>query len=249
MKKSIILTVIAASALGIAACGQTTSPTALPEVVKVQNVENNSITVNSKEEVKVVPDIAQLEFGVTTEAADAESCQTKNAEETNKVITLLKSLGLEDTQIQTNGYGLNPQYDWSGNSQKLIGYEMTTNITLTGLPIDQVGKLINDSVTSGVNQINSITYKSSNYDTSYQEALTLAVASAKTKAEAIAAASGSTLGPVISVEELNNNTDPRYTNYNTANKEMALDSAAGSPAVMPGQLAVEAHVIVSFQIQ
>ena len=66
---------------------------------------------------------------------------------------------------------------------------MNTEITVSDIPIDQAGEILSQSVTAGVNQIESVTYFSSQYDENYQEALKGAVAMARSKAEAMAEAS------------------------------------------------------------
>ena len=185
----------AVSAIGLTACTQGSASAPIPDTIKVENVKDNVITVQSTEEVKVVPDMAELVFSVTTQAADAN-----------------------------------------------------TTITVSDIPIDQAGTLISSSVEAGINSISQVTYLSSKYDETYQQALKNAIASAKVKAEAIAEAGGCTLGPVVHVEEYNDNQIARYSTYkNAATEDMA--AGAASMSVEPGQLSVEARVTVEFEIQ
>ena len=64
---------------------------------------------------------------------------------------------------------------------------------MSDIPIDQAGTLISSSGEAGINSISQVTYLSSKYDETYQQALKNAIASAKVKAEAIAEAGGCTL--------------------------------------------------------
>ena len=163
------------------------------------------------------------------------------------VISFLKGTGIAETSIQTSNYGLDPIYDWN-SGRTITGYEMNTTITVSDIPIDQAGTLISSSVEAGINSISQVTYLSSKYDESYQQALKNAIASAKVKAEAIAEAGGCTLGPVVHVEEYNDNQIARYSTYkNAVTEDMAAGAAAMS--VEPGQLSVEARVTVEFEIQ
>ena len=66
-------------------------------------------------------------------------------------------------------------------------------------------------MTAGVNQIESVTYFSSQYDESYQEALKGAVAMARSKAEAMAEASGKKLSSVVDIQEYGYNPQARYS--------------------------------------
>ena len=237
----------AVSAIGLTACTQGSTTAPIPDSIKVENVKDNVITVQSTEEVKVVPDMAELVFSVTTQAADAKACQEQNSKDLDNVISFLKGTGIAETSIQTSNYGLDPIYDWN-SGRTITGYEMNTTITVSDIPIDQAGTLISSSVEAGINSISQVTYLSSKYDETYQQALKNAIASAKVKAEAIAEAGGCTLGPVVHVEEYNDNQIARYSTYkNAAVEDMA--AGAASMSVEPGQLSVEARVTVEFEIQ
>lgn len=242
-KRSAFAAVIAAGAITLSACSQ--AP--FPDTIKVQNTENQVITVQSAETVKVVPDMAEITLAVYTQAADAKTCQDQNKQDLDKTLAVLESAGIEKTSIQTSNYGLDPVYDW--NSGKTItGYEMNTNITVSDLPIDQVGGLITSCVDAGINRIQSVDYLSSKYDESYQEALKNAMASAKLKAQAIAEAGGASLGGVVHVEEYSSSQQARYNGYQrSAAMESAMDTAA-SIAVEPGQIGIEARISVNYEI-
>ena len=98
----------AVSAIGLTACTQGSASAPIPDTIKVENVKDNVITVQSTEEVKVVPDMAELVFSVTTQAADAKACQEQNSKDLDHVISFLKGTGIAETSIQTSNYGLDP---------------------------------------------------------------------------------------------------------------------------------------------
>ena len=142
----------AVSAIGLTACTQGSASAPIPDTIKVENVKDNVITVQSTEEVKVVPDMAELVFSVTTQAADAKACQEQNSKDLDHVISFLKGTGIAETSIQTSNYGLDPIYDWN-SGRTITGYEMNTTITVSDIPIDQAGTLISSSVEAGINSI------------------------------------------------------------------------------------------------
>ena len=113
-------------AVSLAGCSTTVS---VPDTVKVENVGDSSdgkITMDSSETVKIVPDMAKIVFAVRSEAKAADECQQKNTESLNSLTEYLKGQGIDEKSITTSGYYLNPRYDWSSNTRKLIGYEMQT---------------------------------------------------------------------------------------------------------------------------
>ena len=266
-RKTVFLAASILTLLSVAGCGTSTSSAETdiaPLSAEQSEVSSftvspignnqNTITVNSSETVTVIPDIAQVIYAVRTEAKDAAGCQQKNTEDVNQVVTLLKNLGVAETSIQTSDYYMYPIYNYSNNTQRITGYEATTSLTVSDLPIEHLGNILTESVNAGINNIQSITYQSSQYDESYTEALTLAVASARKKAEALASAGGCTLGGVANIRENSNYSEARYTDNAlasqmrsySATKEMALEDSAN---IMPGEVDVEVHITVEYFIQ
>ena len=253
MKKTVytagISAAVAAAALGLGGCG---AGAQMPDTLKVQNVgaAENVITVTGREEVKVVPDMAQIEYAVYTREDTAAACQGKNANDLNAAIETLKGLGVEETSIQTSSYGLSPIRNWNSDKQEITGYEMTTSLTVSDIPIDNAGTIITKSVAAGVNGINSVSYFSSSYDASYQEALKGAMAVAQAKAQALAEASNKTLAGVVHVEEFGYQPETRYASYNAGGsaKMAAAVAEDAAASVMPGQVSVEAQVTVSYEL-
>ena len=212
------------SAAGLAGC------TSAPASVTVQSAENTGITVTSQEKIKAEPDIAEITYSVYSQAADASTCQSEN---------------------QTD-LGLNPIYDWD-NGKKITGYEMTTEVVVSDVAIEDAGAIISDSVNAGINSIDSVQYQCSNFDEIYQEALKKAIESARVKAEAMAEAGGCKLGTMTNVQEYSSGQQARYydTSYSSgmAMKETAMEDAGAGRNLMPGQVDVEAEVSATFSIQ
>lgn len=246
--------ILAVGAMALSACGSQVS-TPFPNVIQVENVGESSdgkVTITSRETVKVTPDMAKIVYGITTENEDSQVCQQENTEKLNAVLEYLKGQGFEEKSIQTSGYSMDTRYDWSGNKQTPIGYEMRSQVTLSDVPMDRVGSLLSDTVASGANEIQSVSYYSSGYDDAYQQALTKAVESARAKAETLAAAGGQKIGIVLGIQEYG---DYQYGRYITAAVSMsskgagaAETAAASDMGVMPGEMEVTAQINVDFSL-
>lgn len=228
-----------------AAAGQEAAP-GLPGNGAAQNV----ITVTGEEVVKVTPDMAEIRLGVYTESANADDCVSKNGEQVNAVIGQLKSFGLEEASMKTEDMSLNPRYDYSGDTQRLTGYEMRTVLLVSDVDVEQSGELLSQCVAAGINNIESIVYKASSYEESYEEALGKALETARQKAEYMAAQSGCTLGGVMAISEQLPDTGARYepaggiANY--AKQQAAVEDAL---SVMPGQMDITAAVTVQYSLR
>ena len=236
---------------GLTGCGAAPASCSVnvPSTIEVANVEDQVISVTASEEVKVTPDIAELNLSVTSQEADAQSCQEANSQAVNQVTEALKAQGIQDTSIQTSNYNLYPIYDWE-NGQTITGYTMETVITVSDVAIDTVGDVLTAAVNAGVNNIQSVNYMSSQYDESYRQALEMAVQSAYEKANAMAIAGGCSLGEVVKIEERSTNSAARYTAISNMSMEdsAAAPAAAAGAAVMPGQVSVEANILVEYAV-
>ena len=158
-----ICTAVVMACILVSASLNACSSASVPSTITVQSAENSGICVSGEEKIQAIPDIAEITYGVYTQEKDAKSCQTKNATEVDAVISLLKEKGIDEKDIQTNNVGLNPIYDWN-DGRKITGYEMTTEIVVSSVPIDEAGTIISDSVNAGINSIDSVQYQCSNFD-------------------------------------------------------------------------------------
>lgn len=247
MRKHMLLS---AALVGAVVCGAFLftgcTQASVPETIKIENTDQNVIRVDSREQVKVEPDMAEIIYSVYSQASDAQTCQTQNSKDLDNVLVLLKAQGIEDKNIQTTNFGLNPVYDWEAG-KTITGYEMTTDITVSNVSIDKVGNLLSESVDAGINSISSVTYKSSKYDEAYQQALSKAIEAAKVKAGVMAEAGGCKLGKVAGIEEFGSNQVARasYAAGKMAQNEMGM----ADMAVKPGEIEIEANINVEFIIE
>ncbi len=229
---------------------------AFPDVIQVENVgtdsENRKVTVSASETVKVTPDMAQVVYRIITEDKDAGVCQEKNSQQLEQVIQYLKAQGFQDGSIKTADFSLDAQYDWSGNRRTLIGYEMSTRLEVTDVPVEKVGGILTGAVSAGANEVWSVSYFSSQYDEAYREAMEKAMAMALDKAETLAHAGNCQVADVLGIRELGDDQNGRYVESgirdasNFSAKMMTEEDAAAEMAVMPGEMQVSADIEVDY---
>ena len=165
---------------------------------------------------------------------------------------VLTGRGIEEKSIRTNYYNMYPQYDWSDNGkQRLIGYVVTTSMSVQDQDIEDLGKLISACVAAGINNVENVSFLCSGYDEAYCQALAQAVEASRSKAETLAAAAGKKLGEPVTITEGWQDTSARYGRAaNTAAfsvEEAAMDSAG--PILQPGETEINANVTVTYRMQ
>lgn len=227
----------------------------VPELEIMQDVYSpRTVTVTGTDSVSVAPDVADLSLAVRTEAADAATCQDQTAQTVNAVKAALVAFGVPEESIVTADVSLYPQYDYSSSVETIVGYQMYVGVTVKGLAIDQVGDAISTATGAGANVVNNVSYYCSDYDAQYQQALLLAIEQARSKAEAIAGATGAVLGDPVSVTEGYQNAQYRVTsNLAYAADEAATADSGASAAQMsidvdPGDIEIEATVTVEYRV-
>ncbi len=201
------------------------------------------ISVTGEGQVMVVPDMATISLGVTVNGDTAKAALDANSAALTTVLQQLTAAGIEAKDIQTSGLSLGPVYDYSssGGAQKVLGYSASNIVTAHVRKIDDVGAVLDASVTDGANVLNGISFGLHDPVPATDEARKKAVADARRKAELYAAAAGMKLGGIISISEAGGMAMPM----------MMADASfakAGNVPVAGGELSVGASVSVTFAL-
>ncbi|HEV7345971.1 MAG TPA: SIMPL domain-containing protein [Devosia sp.] len=211
-----------------------------------------TITITGHGEVMAAPDMAQINSGVTTQGATAREALDANTAAMTDLIAELKAAGIEERDIQTSGFSVNPNYvytderDANGYSlpPKINGYQVANTVTVTVRELDQLGAILDKSVTVGANTVNGVTFAVADPSELYDEARQAAFADARAKAELYATAAGGTLDEIQSISETQGFNDPQpYPMY--ARAEMA---ASAPVPVEGGELAFAIDVNVQWEL-
>ena len=200
------------------------------------NTSTTTITVTGNGTVNATPDKASFDFGVQVNAATAAAAINKANADAQKIIDALKNAGIPASDIQTSSVSLWPQT--SSDGQTITGYQASNSVSVTS-SIAKAGSLVDAATGAGANNVNGPSLSVSDQSTYYAKALKLAVDDAKTQAQAIAAASGLTLGGILHIT--NQSSTPGPIMY-----AASMDSAKASTPIEAGTQQVQASVTVTY---
>jgi uncharacterized protein YggE len=225
---------------------QSAAPAPVTRLVDIEGNEilANKMTVSASGVKKVMPDVAYITLGTTTQNKSMSKAQSRNREIMNALIEALKAAGLKDGDIETVNYSVYPTYDYTSGTGKISGYEVSNMIRLTIKDIDKVGDYIDVAAANGANENYSINFDLENAAPYYNEALADAMTKAKGKADAIAQAGGYQITGTLEITESQARYSPDYREYAPAS---AADEAAPTP-VSAGLLEITANVTVIYRI-
>lgn len=194
----------------------------------------DTVSVSGTGAVRGVPDRAGISAGVETRGATAEEALAANARAMEKVIAALRAAGGKD--VTTSSVSLSPRQTPEGRTD---GY-VASNIVTAEFALGQAGRAIDEAVAAGANTVYGPSFSFSNREGLYLQALDRAVANAKTRAERLAAASGRTVGRVLSISESSAGPVPIFAK---------AGAVADSTPVVSGEQETTASVSVTYELR
>jgi uncharacterized protein YggE len=207
---------------------------AQPNFGRSATPSSTTITVTGDGTVSATPDQASFDFGVQVTAATASEAISKDGQQEQAIVDALKKAGIAASDIQTTNVSLWPQT--SSDGTVITGYQASNSVNVSA-PVKQAGDLVDAAVGAGANNVDGPNLAVSDQTSSYAQALKLAVADAKTKAQAIADAAGLTLGAIVHVSDQSNSPTPIYA---------ATDSLSAKSPIEAGTQQIQATVTVTY---
>jgi hypothetical protein len=209
-------------------------------------------SVNGSGTVYAKADIANLTIGFQTAIKDTAALATKeNSDKMNDIISVIKDQGVEDKDIKTTNYSLNPMYNWTEkDGQKLVGYQVSQNVAVKVRDLEKIGDIIARTTEKGANQVGDISFTIDDEYELKNQARDLAIEKAKEKAEMISRQTGMKLGEIKGFYE---NADAPVTVYSYTNAKMmaggSMDESISSPSIQAGQNEIKVDVTLSYEIK
>lgn len=223
---------------------------------------NRTFTVSAEGKAVAVPDIAEFTFSVITEGGtNLAETQKGNTERVNKVSAFLKEKKIDEKDITTIGYGVDPRYQYfpcngreACRPPQIMGYTVTQTTRVKVRDFSVVGDLLSGVVTQGANSVSSLSFTQDNPEAARNEAREDAMKKAREQAQRTAGAGGFGLGRLVSVSE-NAPGFPGPIPYGMGG-DMEAKSAVGlqvapdsAPVVQPGSQDVTVNITLTYEIR
>ena len=153
------------------------------------------VTVTGTASAQATPDRASLSLGVQSRRPSAQSALQVVDERAATLVGALRDAGAVDQDLRTTG--LNLWFDQSGR-EYVASYSITVAV-----PADDAGRFIDSAAEVAGDELtmNGISFSVADPAAVVAPLRDLAVADARAKADVLAAATGCTVGPVVSIVE------------------------------------------------
>jgi uncharacterized protein len=202
-----------------------------------------TITVNGQGTIKVSPDIATIRVGVDVTAKTADEARLSNAAIMEKVMSSLKELDINQSDIKTSNLSILPEIEYVQNrSPKVTGYKCSNQIAVTLTNLEMASKVLDVAIASGANNVQGINFGRLNDSEDRKLALTKAVEDAAAKADAISKAAGIKIKGVQTITEGGVFSQPM-------NMEFSAKAIAVDTPISAGTMDVSANVTIIYIIE
>jgi uncharacterized protein len=174
-------------------------------VVNAPGASTTGLTVSGTGRASGPPDIVLLQLGVQTEASTVAAAREQAASSAQAVIDAIKKDGVDDKDIRTTQFNVQPQYDSGGVGRPSVlrGYRVSNTLSVKVRKLENASKIIDDTAAAGGNNtvVQSISFSIDDPTALQAQARTDALKQAQAKADQLAKLGGVSLGKPVSISE------------------------------------------------
>src|SRR3989344_3021254 len=220
----------------------------------------NTISVSGKGEVFAVPDTATFSVTVRETAKQVKDAQDVATKKGNDIIAYLKAGGVEEKDIKTTDYSVNPQYEWTQSvcpqsgycppgKQVLTGFQVSQTLSVKVRDTKKAGDLLSGVGARGATDVSGLSFTIDDEDALKAGDRDKAIAEAKGKAEKLAKALGVSLVRIVGYNE--NEGGPIMYAYGLGGAErMTADYAPKvSPEIPAGENKIVSNINIVYEIR
>ena len=241
--------VLVLASVGMVGCSTArTVGTDLQPLSVNMNNQQTGIWVSGEGKITVVPDIATITLGVSSQSSTVADAQSKAADAMDKVMSALTGNGVAKTDIKTQYFSIQQVTKWDDKTQEqiVIGYSVSNMVIAKIRDMNKVGTTIDAVAIAGgdLTRINGIDFSVDQPEKYYGQARELAMNDAKAKANQMASLAGVTLGKPTYISESTYIPLAPPVYYGGASR----DSVATTP-ISPGETDITLNVQVAYAFQ
>jgi len=221
---------------------------------------SNTITVSGMGEVFAVPDRATFTVTVREEGTEVGDAQEKATTKMNGIIEYLKDAGVEEKDIKTINYNVNPKYEYTQgtctnfscppSNQVLVGFEVWQMLEVKVQDPKKAGELLSGVGGKGASEVSGLSFTIEDEDQLKADARAMAIGEADAKAAQLADQLGVDIVRVVGFYEDSGGYMP-YA-YGKGGADVAMSTraeAAPAPDLPIGENKIISNVNITYEIR
>ena len=211
--------------------------------------DGTTLSVTGNGTVLVESDLAIVTVGVQETSKDVLEAQSTVNEKIAAIKQALLDAGVEESSINTDSINIYANYDYSDNTEVIVGYTARNSLSVRTTDMDNVGSLIDAAFVAGANTLDNVQFTVQDDTQAREQALTMAVEDARRKADVLASAAGLQVASIERISEGGVSVYDSMRNY-AADTVMAAEESGGAGTLVQAALvSVDATVSMEFELQ
>ncbi|HKS73001.1 MAG TPA: SIMPL domain-containing protein [Terriglobales bacterium] len=212
----------------------------------------NSVFVGADGKFEATPDTAVMQFNISAQEDTSRGAYDRASKNAEQIRQILRSNGVDPQSAEIGYFALQPVYDYKNPKRKLVAYRVSANVTLKLKDFNKIAPIVSQLADTDVTENQSISYTLEKIDAAKSKAVEDAYRRARESADAVARASGRTVGELsyASVDTFENIRVPQpMMRTMAAPGMMAEKMAAPTEEFTPQTVNVTAHVNAMFTLK
>jgi uncharacterized protein len=209
----------------------------------------NSVSAGADGKFEAAPDTAVIDFNISVQEENSRAAYDRASQQADQVRQILRNNGIEPKTAQIGSFSLQPVYDYKTPKRKLVGYRVSAGVSVKLKDFAKLPPILQALADANVSDTQSLGYTLEEMDSAKSKAVEDAYRRARQSAEAVAKASGRTLGEMsyASVDTFENT--PIIRPMGAQFKTMAMAAPAPTEEFTPQTITVTAHVNALFNLK
>jgi uncharacterized protein YggE len=213
------------------------------------SAQANTVYVGAEGKFESAPDTAQIQFNIFAQNDTSQAAYQGASKNVEQVRQVLRANGIDPKAANIGFLSVQPVYEYRPK-QRVIGYRVSTDVSLKLKDFAKVGPLTQQLADANVSETQTLSYTLENIDVAKNKAVEDAYHRAHSSAETLARACGRTLGE-LSFASVDTFENPRIVMPHMARSMSAMAAATPAPTeeFTPQTVTVTAHVNALFDLK
>ncbi len=212
--------------------------------------QSNTVYAGGDGQFEAAPDTAVIQFNVSSQEETAKAAYDQASRSVEQVRQVLRANSIDPKTAQFGFFSLQPVYDYRAPKHKLVGYRVTSDVTLKLKDFTKVAPILQQLSETDITESQTLNYTLEDTDSAKTKAVEDAYRRARQSADAVARASGRSLGE-LSYASVDTTENVRPIPMMRPMMAMAKAEAAPAPTAefSPQNITVTAHVSALFTLK
>ena len=184
MKSAVTLLVVLLFVAGLALAQDRPAITAQP----------NTVFVGADGKFEANPDTALVQFNISAQQDNSRAAYDQASKAAEQVRQILRNNGIDPAAAQIGYFSIEPVYDYKPAKRKLVAYRVNVSVSLKLKDFTKIAPIVQQLSDGDVSGDQSISYTLDDIDAAKTKAVEDAYRRARASAEALAHASGRSVG-------------------------------------------------------